>query len=116
MSTSSAYSSNKLKQVIENKTQHFVIKSFMTSSFEYNRKKPEYHLYWYNKNGGIDPETMRYRNMSNKKMNSKEVAFFKSILSEYDTEIDTKDGSVWKHNQIGFNKSMVVMNNYVLFS
>jgi hypothetical protein len=53
MSTTSAYSSNKLKQVIDNKTDHFITKSYVFAAFEHERRKSEYHLYWYNAKKGI---------------------------------------------------------------
>lgn len=109
MSTSSKYSSNKLKQVIENGTQHFVLKCFITTSFEYHRKKSEYYLYWFNKNAGIDPETMRYKCISNKKLSRKEIKYFSSIIKDYRAEIDSYDGSVWVNKNIGFNKGLVVI-------
>lgn len=107
MSTSSTYSSNKLKQVLNNKTQHFIIKSYITSSFEYDRKKDEYHLYWYNRNSGVDIEFLRYKNMSNKKMNKKELKLFFSTISQYKESINDENGCVWEHIELGFDKSLV---------
>jgi len=107
MSTSSTYSSNKLKQVLENNTQHFVVKSFLTTEFEDNRKVPEYHLYWVNLNKGIDEETMRYKHLSNKKMNSKEMKLFQDNIHNYNEEIQEGSGSVWEHKTLGFDKELV---------
>jgi hypothetical protein len=107
MSTSSAYSSNKLNQVINDNTQHFIILSYVTTVFEYNRKKSEYHLYWYNKNKGIDPDDINYKNLSYKKMNNKEIRFFQSIVNQYNLDLDYEDGKIWSHKQIGFNKDKV---------
>jgi len=107
MSTSSTYSSNKLKQVLKNNTQHFVIKSYITPSFEYDRKKEEYHLYWYNKNSGLDPEFFKYKNMSNKKMNRSEIKFFNSLKDSYLEVLKDNNGSIWEHKELGFNKNMV---------
>jgi hypothetical protein len=107
LSTSSKYSNNKLKQVINNGTYHIVIKSYITTAFEFHRKKSEYHLYWHNANAGIDPETMRYKCLSSKKMGKSEVQYFYSIINQYKAEIDGDDGSVWVNKNIGFNKSNV---------
>ena len=107
MSTPSTYSSNKLKQVLENNTQHFVIKSFLTTTFEYDRKEPEHHLYWVNLNKGVDEETMRYKHLSNKKMNSKELQFFYDNIHNYNEEIQQDSGSVWEHKTLGFDKELV---------
>lgn len=110
MSTSSKYSPNKVKQVIENGTQHFVLKCFITPSFEYNRKKSEYYLYWFNKNAGIDTESMRYKNMSSKKIGRSEIKYFLSIIESYQLNDFGEDGCIWHHKQIGFDKSQVVIS------
>lgn len=108
MSTSSKYSKNKLKEVISDGTYHIVIKSYIRAAFEFDRQKSEYHLYWHNENAGIDPESMRYKCISNKKMGKKEIKYFSSIIKDYRAEIDSFDGTVWVHKQIGFDKSKVV--------
>lgn len=106
MSTSSTYSSNKLNQVIKNGTQHFIVKSYITTVFDYQRKKSEYHLYWHNKNAKVEVDDL-YVNMSNKLMNPKEVKFFKSIINQYNVDIESEDGFIWSNKQIGFDKSLV---------
>lgn len=115
MSTPSTYSSNKLKQILENKTQHFVIKSYLTTAFEYDRKVPEYWLYWYNPNKGADDENPHYRFLSNKKMNKKELKLFYDILNMYVCKIERKDGNVWHHKEIGFTKDKVVFKQLKLW-
>lgn len=107
MSTSSVYSSNKLRDVIKNETQHFVIKSYITAAFETERKKSEMHLYWYNRNSSYEIELGSYHSLSFKKMNKKELNLFYSIIDDYSIEIDRKDGTVWHHKKIGFNKELV---------
>jgi hypothetical protein len=108
MSTSSAYSSNKLNQVVNNSTQHFIILSYITTIFDYDRKKGEYHLYWYNKNKGVDPDDTHYKNLSYKRMNNKEIRFFHSTMNQYNLDIDSEDGKIWSHKEIGFNKDKVI--------
>lgn len=115
MSTSSTYSSNKLKEILDNKTQHFIIKCFITAAFEYDRKITEYWLYWYNANKGADEENPQYRFLSSKKMNKKEMAFFMSNLSLYNRDIDSNDGCVWTNKQLGFNKEKVVFKQLKLW-
>ena len=107
MSTSSAYSSNKLKQILDNGTQHFVIKSYIYPAFEYGRKKSEYHLYWINMNKGAFEEMPRYQHLSCKMMNKKEMKLFLSIIDEYHTQIDGKQGIVWENKKLGFDKNLV---------
>lgn len=107
MSTSSKYSSNKLKQVIDNGTQHFVSKSFITAAFDYDHYITEYHLYWYNENKGVFEDMHRYQQMSFKQLNSKEKKYFKLIQDDYSKTIDNKYGCVWENKKLGFNKTLV---------
>ncbi len=110
MSTSSKYSSNKLKQVIENNTQHFIIRSYVSAAFEYDRKVYEYHLYWYNANKGKFEDMHCYQCMSFKQLNRKEIKYFKSILDEYNKVVDNKYGCIWENKKLGFNKTLVHIN------
>lgn len=110
MSTSSKYSSNKLKQVIENGTQHFVAKSFITAVFDYDQYITEYHLYWYNSNKGVFEDMQCYQQMSFKQLNTKEQKYFKSIEDQYNKVLDNKYGVVWENKKLGFNKTLVQIN------
>jgi len=114
MSTTSAYSSNKLKQIIDNKTYHFITKSYIYPAFEYNRKKSEYHLYWYNAKKGVYNDLHRYQCLSHKVLNKKEMMLFLDNLSVYNKEIDSEDGVIWSHKEIGFDKNKVLINQYKL--
>ena len=115
MSTSSTYSSNKLQQILQNKTQHFVIKSYLTTAFEYDRKIAEYWVYWYNENKGADEENPQYRFLSNKKMNKKELRFFFDNVDQYNAEVNEDYGTVWSNKEIGFNKDRVVFKQLKLW-
>jgi hypothetical protein len=108
MSTSSAYSSNKLKQVLENKTQHFILKSFVYPAFEHQRKKSEYHLYWINMNKGVFEEYPKYKNMSCKMLNKKEMKLFMSVLDQYNHAVNNKYGIVWENKKLGLDKDLVL--------
>jgi len=112
MSTTSAYSSNKLKQIIDNKTFHFIAKSFVFPAFEYNRKKSEYHLYWYNAKKGIYNDLHRYQCLSHKLLNKKEMRLFLDNQNVYNKEIDSDDGIIWVHKEIGFDKRKVLIEQY----
>ena len=114
MSTTSAYSSNKLKQVIDNKTDHFITKSFVSAAFEHERRKTEYHLYWYNAKKGIYNDFHRYQCLSHKLLNKREMKLFLQILNQYNKEIDSEDGIIWVNKEIGFDKSKVIISQYVL--
>jgi len=114
MTTSSKYSSNKIIEVIEDRTHHFIMKSYITTIFETDRKKPEYHLYWYNENKMWEDTSMIYKNLSAKKLGKKELKYFfdnQDIFVEVKTN---KHGTVWEHKDIGFDKSKVQRNQYFL--
>jgi len=110
MSTKSSYSSNKINQVIENGTHHFVSKSYVSTKFDHDRRKPEYYLYWVNLKKGVFESDPKYHRMSCKPMNTKEKKYFKSILSEYREAVNNKYGVIWENKQLGFDKSIVVLS------
>lgn len=114
MSTTSAYSSNKLQQIIDNKTYHFITKSYVFPAFEYNRKKSEYHLYWYNAKKGIYNDLHRYQFLSHKLLNKKEMRLFLDMQEKYTKEINSEDGILWVHKEIGFDKNKVIIDQYKL--
>jgi hypothetical protein len=114
MSTTSAYSSNKLKQVINNKTDHFITKSYIYASFEHDRRKSEYHLYWYNAKKGIYNDLHRYQCLSHKLLNKREMTYFLENLHLYTKEVDSEDGILWVNKEIGFDKDKVVIKQYQL--
>jgi len=112
VSTSSSYSSNKLSQVIDDKTQHFIAKSYITAAFEADRYVTEYHLYWYNKNKGGFEEHDNYTRMSYKKMNKKEVKFFFSLEDKYTTVLENEHGCIWNNKSLGFDKTKVILSQF----
>lgn len=73
-------------------------------------------MYWYNRNAGIDLDTLRYRCLSNKKMGKNEIKYFSSIINDYRAEVDSEDGTVWVNKSIGFNKSNVLITQMILWS
>lgn len=112
MSTSSSYSSNKLLQVIDDKTQHFIAKSYITAIFESDRYITEYHLYWYNKNKGTFEEDDGYVKMSYKQMNKNEIRFFFSIEDNYKIVLENKHGFVYNDKSLVFDKSKVILSQF----
>jgi hypothetical protein len=109
MSTKSSYSSNKLNQVIENGTHHFISKSYVSAKFDHDRKKSEYYLYWVNLKKGVFESDSKYHRMSCKPMNAKEKKYFKSILDEYRETLNNRHGVVWENKKLGFDKTLVVV-------
>ena len=112
MSTSSSYSSNKLRQVLTNGTQHFIIKSYVSTAFEYDRKVPEYHLYWVNLNKALLEDMEMYQRLSCKHMNKKELKYFNAIIDQYDIKVSGEDGIVWENKKLGLNKDLVRNQSY----
>ena len=107
MSTTSAYSSNKLSQVIKNETPHFITKSFVKPKFDYDRHKTEYHIYWYNSKNPIFKDSPRYKFLSYKIMNKKERKYFEDILEQYTEVTNNKYGKVWENKKQGNDKTLV---------
>lgn len=114
MSTSSSYSSNKLLQVIEDETQHFIAKSYITPIFESTEYVTEYHLYWYNANKNLFENNDRYTRMSYKKINKKELKLFYSLEDNYQLVIENKHGCIWERKDIVFDKSRVILSQFNL--
>jgi hypothetical protein len=105
--TSSKYKPNKLEEVIINNTQHFVARSYFSPIFESEHTRSEYHLYWYNRNKKIDDDLMRYRCLSSKKMNKKEVRTFFEKRDLYFVDLSNKYGDIYVNKKIGFYKGLV---------
>lgn len=114
MSTKSSYSSNKLKQVLENGTQHFIAKSYVSTKFDYDRRMPEYFLYWVNLNKGTFESDPNYHRMSCKLMSPKEKKYFKSILNEYKEAVNNRHGVIWENKKLGFDKTLVIVSQLKL--
>jgi hypothetical protein len=110
MSTTSAYSSNKLSQVIKNETPHFITKSFVKPRFDYDRHKTEYHIYWYNSKNPMFKDSPRYKYLSYKIMNKREKKYFEDILEQYTEVANNKYGKVWENKKLGFDKTLVKNN------
>ena len=110
MSTTSAYSSNKLSQVIKNETPHFITKSFVKPRFDYDRHKTEYHIYWYNSKNPMFKDTPRYKYLSYKIMNKREKKYFEDILEQYTEVANNQYGKVWENKKLGFDKTLVKNN------
>lgn len=64
-------------------------------------------MYWINLNKGVFEEYPRYKNMSCKLMNRKELKLFASIIDDYYTRVDSKQGIVWENKRLGFDKDLV---------
>jgi hypothetical protein len=113
---------NILLDLIEHKIQHFVTKSYITCGFEKDECRTEYYVYFkihedskvrssnakhlspdklvgfYNKRSKDFPY------LKFKKLQKKELKFFRENCSLYEIPYEDKDGSVSIHKQIGFTK------------
>jgi hypothetical protein len=114
MTTSSKYSSNKIVEVIDNGTHHFILKCYITAAFEYEKKKTEYYLYWYNDNKTWEDNRVMYKNLSTKKLGKKELKYFLNNQQIFKEVKNNRHGVVWEHKEIGFNKGKVQLNQYFL--
>tara|TARA_R110002020_G_scaffold58337_3_gene159816 strand:- start:5756 stop:6106 length:351 start_codon:yes stop_codon:yes gene_type:complete len=97
---------NKLDFLSNRSVPHFILKSYITTIFEYNRKKEEYHIYWLNKRKKFFDDEFRYCSLSHKKMSKNELAFFKDNEEIYEQTLVNKYGAVWEHKDIRIEKNL----------
>lgn len=97
---------NILKQFEKDGTQFFVTKSFMYAKFEVDRKKPEYHIFFVKKNSNPDAYHMGYMNLKERKMNKKELKYFKDNIDNYDLVMENNYGAVFNLKARPFDKSL----------
>lgn len=96
---------NFLKRFEQGDTDFFVMKSYITASFEVERKKEEYHIYYIKQNSNPEAYCEGYMNLKMRKMNRKEVAYFIENKRDYHPVLDTDDGAVFNLNSRPFDKS-----------
>ena len=106
---------NVLKRLENNDDANFfVMKSFVTTVFESDRKKPEYHIFYIKKNSMPDAYFMNYRDLKSRRMNRIEVEHFlknRHLYTdqvEYVKEHDIEDGSIYNLKSKPFDKSQCV--------
>jgi|TARA_R100000081_G_C4769939_1_gene144930 hypothetical protein len=97
---------NKLDSLSSRSVPHFILKSYIQTIFEYERKKEEYHIYWLNKRRKFFDDEYKYCSLSYKKMTKNEISFFKNSLDSYKKALDNKYGCVWEHKDIEVRKSL----------
>jgi hypothetical protein len=97
---------NMLKKFEEDDTQFFIIKSFVFAIFEVDRKKPEYHIFYIKQNSSPEAYCQGYMNLKERKMNKKEVKYFKESIEKYDPVIWGDDGKVFNLKSKPFDKSL----------
>ena len=97
---------------MDDKTQHFIAKSYITPAFESTEYVTEYHLYWYNSNKNSFEEGYGYTRMSYKKMNKKELSFFRDVSEKYELVLENEHGCVWENKYLGFDKSKVILSQF----
>lgn len=107
---------NILKKFEEDGTQFFVMKSYLYATFETDRKKEEYHIFYIKKNSNPDAYYGGYMNLKERKMNKKEIAYFKKHVDEkYDVDLWNKDGKVFNLKGRPFDKSQCpIYKQYML--
>jgi hypothetical protein len=81
---------NFLKKFEDNGDNFFVAKSYLTVGFEYDRKKPEFSIFYIKKNSSPDAYHREYKDLKVRKMNRKEIEYFKGRSDEY-LEIKVND-------------------------
>jgi hypothetical protein len=97
---------NFLKKFEEDDTQFFVMKSYVFALFEVDRSKPEYHIFYIKKNSNPDAYHKGYMNLKERKMNKKEIAYFKENQDKYNVDLWNEDGKVFNLKTKPFDKSL----------
>ena len=86
---------NVLRGMEKDDTSFFVMKSYITAAFEIERKKSEYHIFYIKYNSNPDAYYQGYMNLKMRKMNKKEVSYFKKNTGKYIEVMDNDDGTVY---------------------
>jgi len=60
-------------------------------------------------NKGVFEEYPKYKNMSCKMLNKKEMKLFLSVLDEYNQAVKNKYGIVWENKKLGLDKDLVLI-------
>jgi len=95
---------NFLKKFENSDTDFFVMKSYITASFEVDRKKEEYHIYYIKQNSNPEAYCEGYMNLKVRRMNRKEVAYFQENIRDYHPVLVNDDGTVFNFNSRPFDK------------
>lgn len=99
-------SKNLLKKWEEDDTtQFFIAKSYVTASFDDERKKPEYAIMYIKKNSNPDAYFMGYMNLKLRNMNKKEINHFRKNLDNYKEVMRSEDGVIYHLKAKPFDKS-----------
>ena len=106
---------NFLKRFEEGETEFFVMKSYITATFEVDRHKEEYHIFYIKPNSNPEAYCQGYMNLKMRRMNRKEVAHFLKNMKEYHPVLKNDDGIVYNLNKRPFDKSQCpTYRQYVL--
>jgi hypothetical protein len=96
---------NTLKKFEDGPTEFFVSKSFVSAIFETERKKSEYHIFYIKQNSNPEAYCQGYLNLKSRRMNRKEVEYFKRNIDNYTETMKNDDGTVFNLKTKLFDKS-----------
>lgn len=96
---------NFLKRFEDGDTEFFVMQSWISPIFEHDRKKEEYHIFFIKKNSNPEAYQQGYMNLKLRRMNRKEVAYFKENIQEYQVDLQNEDGTIYNYKDKPFDKS-----------
>ncbi len=96
---------NVLKKLENNDVPFFVMKSFVSATFETDIRKAQYHIYYIKKNSNPDAYHRGYMNLKIRKMNSMELKYFRENQHLYIEELRNNDGTVFNLKTKPFDKS-----------
>ena len=107
---------NVLKKFEKGNTQFFIMKSFVYAVFEIDRKSPEYHIFYIKQNSIPEAYCQGYMNLKERKMNRKEIKYFKDNLHNYETVVWNEDGKVFNLKTRPFDTSQCPLYKQYMLS
>lgn len=106
---------NFLKKLEDSEVDFFVMRSFLSPAFEFDKKKPVYHIYYIKKNSSPDAYHKGYMNLKIRAMNRMEASYFREHLHLYDEVMKNDDGTVFNFKTRKFDRALCpTYKQYVL--
>lgn len=106
---------NSLKKLEDSEVDFFVMRSFLSPAFEFDKKKAVYHMYYIKKNSNPDAYHKGYMNLKMRQMNRMEVSYFRENMQSYHEALKKEDGTIFNLNGRKFDRSICpTYKQYVL--
>ena len=96
---------NILKKFESQGVDFFVAKSYLYATFEVDRRKDVYHIYFIKKNSNPDAYFEGYKDLKDRKMNRKVIDYFKKSIDNYELVLNNEHGKVFNLKSRPFDKT-----------